>query len=106
MPRSHRIKCPKCGDTAGRVHRQLSDRLIGIFKPNKRYRCFNPDCNWEGLEYEQRSNFTTRTAIRQLKRRRAIQALVITGVATVAGLTIAKMFTSNSQKNSAPRNYN
>lgn len=106
MFRSHKIKCPICGHTAGRVHRHLSDRLINIFKRNKRYRCFNPDCEWEGLEYEHRSNFTTRKAIRKLKRRKIIQTLVITGVSTLIGITIAKTFTSNSQNNSAPRNYN
>lgn len=32
-----------------RVPRSLVDRLIGLFKPTRRYRCASAVCFWEGL---------------------------------------------------------
>lgn len=38
--------CPNCGEVTDRVKRRLSDRVISIFKPVKRYSCHF--CDWEG----------------------------------------------------------
>ena len=45
-PRKGEIVCPRCGDLASRVNRRLSDRLVSLIHPVKRYRC--PSCDWTG----------------------------------------------------------
>lgn len=40
--------CPECSDLVYRVPRRLIDRLISLFSPVQRYRCFSPYCTWEG----------------------------------------------------------
>jgi len=42
--------CPKCGGAKfHRVHRHTADRLLGIGLETRRFRCANPNCNWEGM---------------------------------------------------------
>ena len=41
-----KIACPRCGDTAHRVQRKWSDRIVSLVKPVKRYRC--DFCDWTG----------------------------------------------------------
>ena len=41
--------CPQCGGPAARVSRKLTDRMLSVVMPVKRYRCFDLNCNWEGL---------------------------------------------------------
>jgi predicted RNA-binding Zn-ribbon protein involved in translation (DUF1610 family) len=45
----HVHACPECGQTVGRVHRHLRDRLMAIGLRVHRYRCTNPECRWEGI---------------------------------------------------------
>jgi predicted RNA-binding Zn-ribbon protein involved in translation (DUF1610 family) len=46
----HRVHaCPECGQSVGRVHRHLRDRLMSVVLRVHRYRCSNPDCGWEGI---------------------------------------------------------
>lgn len=45
-PRKGEIVCPGCGDLASRVSRKLSDRLLNLLNPVKRYHC--QYCNWTG----------------------------------------------------------
>ena len=40
--------CPRCGGSAIRVRRHLTDRLISIVVAVQRYRCDEVDCDWEG----------------------------------------------------------
>ncbi|MBC7444985.1 MAG: hypothetical protein H7273_05870 [Polaromonas sp.] len=42
-----KIICPQCGDSANRVQRKLSDRIVSLVKPVKRYRC--DFCDWTGV---------------------------------------------------------
>jgi hypothetical protein len=50
-------ECPRCGDELHRVHRNLTDRILGrTFLPHaRRYRCANSECNWTGLRRYRRS---------------------------------------------------
>jgi hypothetical protein len=42
--------CPKCGGSEfQRVHRSTTDRMLGIGLETRRFRCANPNCNWEGM---------------------------------------------------------
>ena len=42
-------ECPKCGKNLKRVHRKLTDKLIGVVVSVTRYRCQSHNCDWEGL---------------------------------------------------------
>lgn len=44
-PKRHR--CPSCGSPVYRGHRRGNDRLVGLFRDVRRYRCGG--CPWEGL---------------------------------------------------------
>lgn len=39
--------CPRCGGVVHRAHRRGHDRLVGLFRDVRRYRCTK--CPWEGL---------------------------------------------------------
>ena len=41
--------CPLCSGRLERVHRQLPDHLLGVFRTVHRYRCTRPDCEWVGI---------------------------------------------------------
>jgi hypothetical protein len=42
--------CPKCGGNKfHRVHRHSADRIFGFGLQSRRFRCANPNCNWEGI---------------------------------------------------------
>jgi hypothetical protein len=44
------LNCPRCGqDRWHRRHRQLADLAFGWGINVRRFRCGNPECNWEGL---------------------------------------------------------
>lgn len=49
MASTHVHLCPVCGSDALRVHRHFADRLVGIFREVRRYRCTNLGCGWEGV---------------------------------------------------------
>jgi hypothetical protein len=40
--------CPLCYGSLYRLPRRLSDRLISVVVPVRRYCCFSNDCGWEG----------------------------------------------------------
>jgi hypothetical protein len=44
-----RHACPRCGGATYRVHRHLLDRMVGVVRRVRRYRCKAGDCGWEGL---------------------------------------------------------
>ena len=41
--------CPRCGGHISRVRRHLTDRLINLIIPVRRYRCREKGCGWSGL---------------------------------------------------------
>jgi hypothetical protein len=42
--------CPQChGVKFMRIHRRWYERILGYGMKARRYRCENPDCEWEGL---------------------------------------------------------
>lgn len=41
--------CPECGAPLERVHRNLIDRWLGLFRTLERFHCDAPGCGWEGL---------------------------------------------------------
>ena len=42
--------CPHChGVKFMRIHRRWYERILGYRLKARRYRCENPDCEWEGL---------------------------------------------------------
>jgi hypothetical protein len=42
--------CPKChGEKFYRIHRRFYERILGVGMHVRRYRCSDPQCNWEGL---------------------------------------------------------
>lgn len=41
--------CPHCGRATERVARDLTDRVLSLLMPVKRYRCEEATCGWEGL---------------------------------------------------------
>lgn len=41
--------CPVCGGHLCRVPRQLSDHLLNLFVPVRRYVCKSKACDWQGL---------------------------------------------------------
>jgi len=43
----HRIRCPRCNGYVDRIRRRLFDRIVSLFTPVRRYRCWNHDCKWE-----------------------------------------------------------
>ncbi len=43
------ISCPRCDGEIHRVHRHPTDRVVNVFAPVRRYRCWNKDCGWSGL---------------------------------------------------------
>jgi hypothetical protein len=43
------LSCPRCGGDIHRVHRHTADRIINLFVPVRRYRCWNEACTWSGL---------------------------------------------------------
>jgi hypothetical protein len=46
----HSEFCPKCGGSKfHRVRRHTMDRLLGFGLSTRRFRCANPNCNWEGM---------------------------------------------------------
>lgn len=45
----HVHSCPQCGRELSRVHRHLDDRVVGVLEKVRRYRCTNPECEWEGI---------------------------------------------------------
>jgi len=40
--------CPRCACHLTRIHRRFIDRLLSIFIPVYRYRCYNLSCEWTG----------------------------------------------------------
>jgi hypothetical protein len=48
-------QCPQCfGVEFHRAHRSLGEKLLGYGTEVRRYRCANPECNWEGLRLRDR----------------------------------------------------
>ena len=42
--------CPQChGVKFVRIHRRWYERILGYGLKARRYRCENPDCEWEGM---------------------------------------------------------
>ena len=41
--------CPQCGQPVSRVHRHFGDRVVAVLEKVYRYRCTNPECEWEGI---------------------------------------------------------
>jgi hypothetical protein len=50
-PRFTELRCPTCGSELSRIHRRVSDRVVNLFAPVRRYRCRNRDCYWQGRRY-------------------------------------------------------
>ncbi len=46
--RNPNYKCPNCGDSVLRIERLWRDRVIGMFKTVRRFRCEHFGCGWEG----------------------------------------------------------
>jgi len=42
------VICPRCKGSVDRIRRQLVDRVISMFTPVYRYRCWSDNCRWEG----------------------------------------------------------
>jgi hypothetical protein len=42
-------ECPQCGGNLKRIARTPFQRTLALIYPNKRYRCSNVSCKWEGL---------------------------------------------------------
>jgi hypothetical protein len=42
------VRCPRCNGSVDRIRRRLADRIVSLFTPVRRYRCWNYDCKWEG----------------------------------------------------------
>lgn len=40
--------CPRCNGPLVRVRRHFFDRVVGLFRPVRRYRCDSFACRWEG----------------------------------------------------------
>jgi len=40
--------CPRCKSPVFRVSRRLTDFLLSLFVPIRRYRCISMACSWEG----------------------------------------------------------
>jgi hypothetical protein len=52
-------QCPHCsGVDFHRIHRSLGEKLLGYGTEVRRYRCANPECNWEGLRLRDRRRRT------------------------------------------------
>jgi len=43
-----KVSCPQCGRPADRIRRRLIDRIVSLFTPIRRYRCWHFSCEWEG----------------------------------------------------------
>ncbi len=43
------LHCPRCKGNIHRVHRHMTDRLISIIVPVRRYHCTNRECGWSGI---------------------------------------------------------
>ena len=46
--------CPRCQASVFRVSRRVTDLLVSLFMPVRRYRCISMACNWEGNLREKR----------------------------------------------------
>ncbi len=43
----HQVRCPRCNGRAERIRRRLFDRIVSLFTPVRRYRCWSHDFKWE-----------------------------------------------------------
>ena len=48
ISRNTNYQCPDCGGTVLRIERLWRDRVIGMFKTVRRFRCEQFGCGWEG----------------------------------------------------------
>ena len=46
---TQRRRCPQCAEPLIRIHRTAMDRFLSLMAPVHRYRCYNFNCNWEGV---------------------------------------------------------
>jgi transposase len=44
---ARQVRCPHCNGRVDRIKRRLFDRIVSLFSPVRRYRCWNHGCNWE-----------------------------------------------------------
>lgn len=91
------VHCPKCQQNLARIPRTTMDRMVGIFRPVKRYRCRNFACHWEGTlrAGNQQSPVASETAIesaprdspsRSTRSRKGSIALIVSLVLVIAGV--------------------
>jgi hypothetical protein len=87
------LACPRCGDTIYRVHRRPIDRLRGLIRPLRRYRCRSHDCGWEGLRTPAETRHS-REGVRSFAMGWALAVLLLMLIASGAAYLIYKKATS------------
>jgi hypothetical protein len=51
----HGRACPRCHSAVFNVSRRLTDLILSLFTPVRRYRCISMKCSWEGTLREKKS---------------------------------------------------
>jgi hypothetical protein len=52
---AHSRACPRCQSAVFNVSRRLTDLLLSVFVPLRRYRCISMKCSWEGTLREKKN---------------------------------------------------
>ena len=83
-------RCPTCGSAAERVHRDIVDRWVSLFRSVHRVRCTNPACGWHGLLGRDPPSLTARAAPRWRARLAWFAIGVTAAMAAVQGVRVAQ----------------